>query len=593
MSYTARSISNLKDQINIVDVVSRALPLRKAGASYKCVCPFHNEKTPSFNVNEQRQMYYCFGCQASGDVIEFVKNYYNLDFGDAVDKLAAEYGIEMEETRGRGEDLSRYYAINKDAAVFFFKSFTETANLGYAYMKNREITPQILKKFGIGYADKEWSSLYDYLKSKGHKEEDMLHLGLIAKSSKGEGKYYDAYRNRVMFPIINTRGKTIGFGGRAISSEDMPKYLNSQASKVFQKEMNLYGINFAKDYISKIGYLIVVEGYMDVIGLFQAGITNVVASLGTALTEHQARMIKRYTKKVVLCYDADNAGQNAAIRGMEILRNQGLDVRIMHVTDGKDPDEFIKQKGQDEFLKLVENAYHYGDYKIMQRVKGINFDDHNDRIKGIKEIARVLKDMSPAEREGYAENAAQTYGLSKAVILNEVSSLDDQPNNRATGREEGANVRGQPTATAESLTKGEEELFRLMMRNESYIQKTKEHLELLESDLSRRIFDAISDNITDDGSLDLGRLMDQLEDDDRTIVYGILENIVLVGDEEEIFNELLKRHRLNALQKEVERINELLKYGDSDGADSEEMEALMHRSLELQREISFLKTEDK
>ena len=593
MSYTVRAISNLKDQINIVDVVSRALPLRKAGASYKCVCPFHNEKTPSFNVNEQRQMYYCFGCQASGDVIEFVKNYYNLDFTDAVDKLAAEYGIEMEETKGRSEDLSKYYAINKDAAGFFFKSFTETANLGYAYMKNREITPQTLKKFGIGYADKEWSSLYDYLKSKGHKEEDMLHLGLISKSSKGEGKYYDAYRNRVMFPIINTRGKIIGFGGRAISSEDMPKYLNSQASKVFQKEMNLYGINFAKDYISKIGYLIVVEGYMDVIGLFQAGITNVVASLGTALTEHQARMIKRYTKKVILCYDSDNAGQNAAMRGMEILRNQGLDVRIMHVTDGKDPDEFIKQKGKDEFIKLVENAYHYGDYKIMQRVKGINFDDHNDRIKGIKEIAFVLKDMSPAEREGYAENAAKTYGLSKTVILNEVASLDDKSNNNPSSTTNNAVARGDPDRIKETLTKGEEELFRLIMRNESYIQKTKEHLELFESDLSRRIFDAISSNLTNDGSLDLGRLLDQLDDDDRSVVYGILENIVLVGDEEEIFNELLKRHRLNALQKEVERINELLKYGDSDGADSDEMEALMHRSLELQREISFLKTEDK
>lgn len=593
MSYTARSISNLKDQINIVDVVSRALPLRKAGASYKCVCPFHNEKTPSFNVNEQRQMYYCFGCQASGDVIEFVKNYYNLDFSDAVDKLASEYGIQMEETKGRGEDLSKYYEINKDAAVYFFKTFTETSNLGYAYMKKREIAPQTLKKFGIGYADKEWSSLYDYLKSKGHKEEDMLELGLIAKSSKGEGKYYDTYRNRVMFPIINTRGKTIGFGGRAISSDDMPKYLNSQASKAFQKEMNLYGINLAKDHISKLGYLIVVEGYMDVIGLFQAGIPNVVASLGTALTEHQARMIKRYTKKVVLCYDADNAGQKAAIRGMEILRNQGLDVRIMHVTDGKDPDEFIKQKGRDAFLSLVDNAYYFGDYKIMQRVKGINFDDHNERIKGIKAIADVLLDMSPAEQEGYAENAAKKYGLSKAVILNEVSALKSGDYGEKPAPVEHKTDKADSEIVRERLTKAEEELLRLMIKNEAYIQKAEEHLELFESGLSRGIFDAIRSNIGKDGNLDLKTLLDQLDEEERNVVLGILDNVVLVGDEEETFNDLLKRHKLNVLQKEVERINELLKYGDSDGADSEEMEALMHRSLELQREIIYLKTEEK
>ena len=233
MLFTSRSLANLKDRIDIVEVVSRVVTLKRAGSSYKGVCPFHSEKTPSFVVSEQKQIFTCFGCGTSGDAIEFVKRYYNLDFSEAVEKLAQEYGVELEKSSGYGRDLDIYYKINKAAATFFYRAFTEKANKGYAYMKKRGLSNTVLKKFGIGYADEKWDSLYNHLIGLGYDKKVILELGLATES---KGKCYDKFRNRVMFPIINTSGKVIGFGGRAIASGDNPKYLNSPESVIFRKK---------------------------------------------------------------------------------------------------------------------------------------------------------------------------------------------------------------------------------------------------------------------------------------------------------------------------------------------------------------------
>lgn len=594
MSYTSRSIANLKDQVNILDVVSRVVPLKKTGASHKGVCPFHNEKTPSFNVNEQKQMFYCFGCQASGDIIEFVRRYYNLDFNDAVDKLAKDYGIQMEETKGRSENLDKYYVINKDATEFFYKAMTETANKGYSYMKQRNIQPRTIKKFGIGYADENWTSLFEYLKSKGHSPEDMVELGLVSKS---KDRYYDKFRNRTIFPIINTRKKVIGFGGRAISSEDNPKYLNSQESKVFQKSNNLYGFNISKDAVAKEGYLILVEGYMDVIGLYQGGIENVAASLGTALTESQARLIKRYVDTVVISYDSDNAGRNAALRAMGILRGEGLNVKVMHVTDGKDPDEFIRNKGKDAFLKLVDNASHYGEYKINHSIRGLNLNDHNDRIKAIKNIAGVLRELSPGEREEYASRTAKMLDISKAVLLEE-ASMKESRDNKSRTQDSKAVTASKPgkeetkTSLDDKLSQIEGELLKLVLRNEEYLNKVSEHSELLESEISRKLFDTILTSRGRDGSVDVKVVLDQLEEDERRVMYDVMEKILMSGEEDKIFQGLIRKHKQNKLRQEVERINDIIKYAGETEADSQEMKALMLRSMELQREIELLKSED-
>ncbi len=375
LSFSNATIEDLKSQLNVVDVVGRVMPLKRAGSNYKGVCPFHNEKTPSFVVSEQKQIFTCFGCGATGDSIEFVKRYYNLDFNEAIEKLAAEYGITVKRNNF-GEDREKYYEINKLAARFFFRAFSEDENAGYRYMKNRGLDDATLRKFGIGFADEKWDSLYSYFKEQGVDEKVLLELGLISES---KGKYYDKFRNRVMFPIINTSGKVIGFGGRAIG-DDTPKYLNSPENKVFQKKNNLYALNTTKQDIGKDGFAIMVEGYMDAISLYQGGVRNVIASLGTALTENQTKLIKRYTKNVVLSYDADSAGQNAAMRGSEILSKEGCRVRVLHVTEGKDPDEFIKKNGREAFLRLIDGALPYIDYKLNYVKKDMDLNTDEGKI---------------------------------------------------------------------------------------------------------------------------------------------------------------------------------------------------------------------
>ena len=325
MGFSNQTIESLKNQVNIIDIVGRCVPLKRAGSNYKGVCPFHSEKTPSFVVSEQKQIFTCFGCGASGDVIEFVQRYYNLDFNEAIEKIAGEYGITLEKN-AYNDRREIYYKVNKMAAGFFYRAFTERANKGYAYMKRRGISPAVLKKFGIGYADEQWDSLFRYLQSQGVDKKIILELGLASES---RGKCYDKFRDRVIFPIINTAGKVIGFGGRAIDSRDNPKYLNSPESRIFQKKNNLYGLNISRQSAGKAGYIILVEGYMDVIALYQSGVENVAASLGTALTENQAKLIKRYTKDVVLSYDADGAGRAAALRGIEILKSEDCKVKVL------------------------------------------------------------------------------------------------------------------------------------------------------------------------------------------------------------------------------------------------------------------------
>ncbi|MBQ1288792.1 MAG: DNA primase, partial [Erysipelotrichaceae bacterium] len=333
VSGSVNIVDEIKSRCNIVDVIGRVVTLKKAGANYKGLCPFHNEKTPSFIVSETKQIFKCFGCGESGDVITFVEKYYNLDFKGAAEMLARDYGIDLTGAFANQGNKKELYNINREAARYFFKALRAKDNPGYRYMAGRGITNDTLREFGIGYADDNWTSLTDYLTGKGFDPKTLYELGLVSRSDKG--RYYDKFRNRVIFPIINTAGEIIGFGGRVIDKGE-PKYLNSSESKAFQKKNNLYGINLAKNYIAKDDCIVLVEGYMDVISLYQAGIKNVAASLGTALTPNQASLIKRYTKNVILSYDADNAGQLAADRGLDILYNEGLKAKVLKVPEGKD-----------------------------------------------------------------------------------------------------------------------------------------------------------------------------------------------------------------------------------------------------------------
>ena len=574
-SFSSSAIENLKSQVNIVDVVGRTVPLKRAGSNHKGVCPFHNEKTPSFVVSEQKQIFTCFGCGATGDVIEYVKRYYNLDFAEAVEKLAGEYGIPMEK-KGYDENRSIYYQTNKLAAGFFYRSFTERANKGYAYMKRRGITPAVLKKFGIGYADEQWDSLYRYLLSQGIDKKIMVELGLVSEGR--NGKCYDKFRNRVIFPIINTGGKVIGFGGRAIDPEDNPKYLNSPESKVFQKKNNLYGLNLSRQSVGKENYIILVEGYMDVIGLYQSGIENVAASLGTALTENQARLIKRYTRDVILSYDADSAGRAAALRGLEILKKEDCKVKVLHVTDGKDPDEYIKKNGKSAFLKLIDGALPYGDYRLESLKAGFDLDRDEDKIDYIRKATReVLSQLSPVEQDIYTKKLAKELKIAESAIKMELLGNDSTEKTHFVQRKE------ETEELAPDISPVEKTLLRVMLTEESYIERLQQFPEILESDFSRKMYQLLLEEYRQFRRVDINKLLDGLPRADGDRLSEIMDHVIVGGNEEKVFDDCVRTWRQNRLAKEEQRLITLLSMADEED-NQERIRQLTEELMKIQRE---------
>ena len=369
-------------------------------------------------VSEERQSYKCYGCGVSGDVIEFVMQYDGLDFKEAVEKIAGRYNISVEWGGGdHTREKESFYDINRLAARFFYKSLRRGPNPAMHYAATRGLTKETMHAFGIGFAPDGWQNLTEFLKEQKADEGKSLQLGLVSRGKKGG--LFDRFRNRLMFPIQSTAGKVIGFGGRILGAGE-PKYLNSQETPVFQKKNNLYGLFQTKKAVQQQDQIILVEGYMDVVSLYQNGVENVAASLGTALTEEQARLISRYTKNVVLCYDSDAAGINAALRGMDILYKQDLNVRVFHVTDGKDPDDFIKSKGREAFYKLVEEALPYGDYWFSHLEKQYNLSDNQDRVRFLMAVVGVLQKMTPVEADMYSGILADRYGLSRESVRKEL-----------------------------------------------------------------------------------------------------------------------------------------------------------------------------
>ena len=417
---------DLKAQLNIVDIIGREVQLKKSGSNYMGLCPFHSEKTPSFSVNEGKQFFHCFGCGKSGDVIGFVQEYYKLPFMEAVEKLATENGIKLPERRTSGPkiDYDKYHGINAKAARFFYNSLGIKGNKGLAYLRKRGLTNETITAFGLGYAPASGHALVDFLRKEGVADEDMLKLGLANQGREG---LYDKFRDRVMFPIISTQDKVIGFGGRAIA-DIKPKYLNSPESEIFLKKNNLFGLNLTKKEIDREQKAIIVEGYMDMISLYQNGIKNVAASLGTALTINQARLLCRYSKNIVLSYDSDSAGINAALRGIDVITEAGGKPRVMNVTDGKDPDDFVKAHGKDAFLKLADNAAPAPDYKLRLARRGFDLSNDRDVLDYIERVVPVLRSLGPVEQDIYVRKLASEFGISDSAIHMAIQAGGDNSN---------------------------------------------------------------------------------------------------------------------------------------------------------------------
>lgn len=419
----------------IEDVVGQYVNLKRSGANLFGLCPFHGEKTPSFSVAPDKGIYYCFGCHKGGGVINFQMEIEGLSYGDAVRALAKRAGMEVPEDpqfQSRYKQQERLWALSKEAARYFHsKLYAPEGAEGLSYAQKRGMPRSTLTKFGIGFAPNGWNGLVDAMKAKGYTDQELKDAGLVSEKN---GRIYDRFRNRLMFPIIDVRGNVIGFGGR-VMDDSTPKYLNSPETIIFNKRKNLFALNLAKK--SKLGYLILVEGYMDAVALHQYGFDCAVASLGTSLTQEHAVLLSRYTEQVVLIYDGDEAGQNATRRAIPMLEAAGIQVKVLRMHDAKDPDEYLKKYGADKFKVLLEEASNRVEYQLGAIARKYHLNDDEERIQFLREAADLVASLpSPVQREVYGGRAAETAKVTPEAMKLEVDRARKRREKREKKQEE-------------------------------------------------------------------------------------------------------------------------------------------------------------
>ncbi len=420
MAFPPAFIDELIQRNPIEDVVGQYVSLKRSGANLFGLCPFHGEKTASFSVNPDKGIYYCFGCHKGGGSVNFMMEIEGLSYPDAVRALAKRAGMEVpedEQYQSRYRQQERLWALSKEAARFFnAQLYTPAGAEGLAYAQKRGMPKSVLTKFGIGFAPNTWSSLVDAMRQKGYTDDELRSAGLVSEKN---GRIFDRFRNRLMFPIIDVRGNVIGFGGR-VMDDSTPKYLNSPETLIFNKRKNLFALNMAKK--SKMGKIILVEGYMDAIALHQYGFDCAVASLGTSLTEEHASLLTKYTDQVVLIYDGDEAGQNATRRAIPILEKAGLQVKVLKMRDAKDPDEFLKKFGGDKFKVLLEESSNRVEYQLSAIRKKYDISVDEEKVKFIQECAELISTLSsPVQREVYGNRVAEAAKISLEAMKLEVN----------------------------------------------------------------------------------------------------------------------------------------------------------------------------
>lgn len=516
MAIPEEVINEIKYRNDIETVISQYVVLKRRGKNLVGLCPFHNEKTPSFTIYPENGSFYCFGCGVGGDVITFTGLIENLDYIESVKLLAEKSGVALPQD---GYDNSMQnlkntvYDINRETAKFFHNYLmSENGKWALDYLLNRGLSIKTIKHFGLGAAPDSWDSLINHLKSKGFSLNDMYTANVIGKSDRGS--YYDRFRKRVMFPIINIRGNVIGFSGRAMPGDDKKggKYVNTSDTPVFKKSENLFGINFAKNHCSE--QLILVEGNPDVISLHQAGFENVVAPLGTAFTSEQANLISRYTKEVVLMFDADAAGQKAIKRASQILENSGLSVRVVVIPDGKDPDEYIRKNGADRFRALLNGAVSDIEYKLLMAASGIVLESDDGKLKYLSLAAEIISQTDDVmTRDIYIGRLCDKYGVSRTALTAKVDDLRKKNRRIKQKQEIGDIIR--PKYTKDDInperrisvkaTAAEETLIAVLLQHPDFYAYAFEKLppEKMVTSLNKRIYGIIVETLESAKSLDI------------------------------------------------------------------------------------------
>lgn len=439
MAFPEGFLQELKMRNDITDIVSTYVTLKRRGRNMVGLCPFHGEKTPSFNIYTENGSFYCFGCGVGGDVITFIMKIENLDYVDAVKFLAQRAGMEMPENTyddSMSKLRTRVFEANREAARFYYATLNSPKGAkGLEYFHSRALSDRTIRHFGLGFADDDWSSLCKHLKAKGFKDSEIIAANLGVQRRNGNG-IYDRFTNRVMFPIIDLRGNVIAFGGR-IMTDEKPKYLNTSDTPVFKKSANLFSLNNAKNSGSRT--LILCEGYMDVITVNQAGFTNAVATLGTALTSEQAMLMKRYADEIIICYDADEAGQKATARAIPILRNAGLLIRVLSIPNGKDPDEFIRSHGADgpaAFKAVIEKSGNDIEYRLQKLKQSYNISTTDGKVGYLEAATKVVASISsPIERDVYTSKICNELGVDKNAFKQQLSNISKRHTREAIKKE--------------------------------------------------------------------------------------------------------------------------------------------------------------
>lgn len=531
MAIPSQFIDELLARCDIVDVISDYVSLSLKGGSYWGLCPFHGERTPSFHVLADRQMYHCFGCSKGGGVISFVMEVENLPYPEAVRLLAKRVGMEFPE---EGNDQSRkrrarLLQLSKDAARFFHgKLYEQAGEAGLAYLQSRGLTKATITRFGLGFAPDSWDGLLSAMGALGYEKSELIEAGLAVSGQKG--RIYDRFRGRVMFPIIDLRGDVIGFGGR-ILGEGTPKYLNSPDSMIFNKSQNLFALNLAKN--TKLGRIVLTEGYMDTIALYQAGFDCAVASLGTAFTPQHARHLSRFTQEVLIAYDADEAGMAAAKRAIPLLEKAGLKVKVLQMTGAKDPDEYIKNFGRDRFAQLMDQSEDHIEFLLAQIQGKYNLNEDSQKISFAREAAESLSTLaSPVEREVYAGRVAEAAGVDKAAILQEIQRAFQRKAKKEKQKQ--ARKDHLPTQLVQPKfrelryenmrsARAEEGIVRLLMLDESLLEEAGQiQSERFSSPFLGKIFELILRRHKEQLSIKLGALAEELSPDELSHLAAVL-----------------------------------------------------------------------
>lgn len=553
MPFPDSFLQELKLRSDITEIASSYVNLKRHGRNMVGLCPFHGEKTPSFNIYTENGSFYCFGCGAGGDVITFIMKIENLDYVEAVKFLAQRAGMEMPENT-YDDSLSklrmRIYEANREAARFFHATLlSQRGQSGLNYLRGRALSDRTIRHFGLGFADDDWNSLCNHLKNKGFSEYEIYSANLAFKRKNGNG-IYDRFVNRVMFPIIDLRGNVIAFGGR-IMTDEKPKYLNTSDTPVFKKSENLFSLNNAKS--SGTRTLILCEGYMDVIALNQAGFTNAVATLGTALTNEQAVLMKRYADEVIICYDADGAGQKATARAIQILRNAGLPIKILTVPSGKDPDEFIRSKGENgpaAFKLLIEKCGNDIEYRLMKLKENYNLNTTDGKVAFLNEAVKIVATIeSPIERDVFASKLCAELEIDKNVFLEQISKVkrrDIRENIKKETRQIQAELNGQSDKINREHYKkprsssAEEALLVYLINNPDYANSISERVtpEKFSNSLIKRYYEYVLSKIKS-GYEPLTSVSSDFNSDEVSYLYKLISTTIPAASTREAVEEYI------------------------------------------------------